>query len=659
MEAKAPKYSDFRDHVLVIPPFQRPYSWGKTEWVQLWQELGEQYFELATGEEGRTNTPVFLGALVRQQITPRVLGERRIEDTSLLIDGQQRMVTLAVLAAAIRDRFLVVDPEKQAEWNADFLLVREDELRIPKIEVQKVDRSTFNSIIMPREGVAPGEPGDATSKIKRAYDFFYSLLGHPEEQLFETIAMTEDELSRMLTGPAGKGEQIQYRKLKEVLRSIRFVDITLGKDDSFAAEIFESLNSKGMALSPVDLVRNGFYLLLAQMDNEDDGFSRFWIPLEAAHRRIRAGAGKRELPTLHDFIGDEAIRRFGWVPSNLIYGKLFGQIRSIAFQSVADGGQLRGPKYGESISRSLGEITRNDDLYRYLIGKNRGTSASVRREHSLDSRFSFLSEWDSKPMRPLLLQLAIMFEEGDIDEDDCCVALDLLQAFLVRRRIAGLPNQLLRPMLSPIPSKIRVVDPLDALIRQLNKLGPEKLPTKTLIRRNWRHQAYSQKRSLNKQLGLVFWELEKMLDDERRHTWTEFRFGARRDSFSIEHVMPASLITDSPVARRGKGNSRRVSPQDVWASDLTGWGVKSVAEFANDYCHVLGNLTLSMHGHNSAYGARRYQDKLAEYRKRTTLRITTESVLMHKKWTMEAIRDRSYWLIDCVCKRWPLPWETA
>lgn len=69
----------------VVPPFQRDYAWDEDEWRELWADL----VQLSRAPEDAANH--YLGALVLQQTGL----------DSRIIDGQQRLVTLSLLALAV------------------------------------------------------------------------------------------------------------------------------------------------------------------------------------------------------------------------------------------------------------------------------------------------------------------------------------------------------------------------------------------------------------------------------------------------------------------------------------------------------------------------------------------------------------------------------
>src|SRR5580692_711639 len=77
----------------IVPVFQRDYSWGTKHCLQLWEDI------VRVGSDDNVKAH-FVGSVVYIAA----------EDTSakitrwLLIDGQQRLTTLTILLAALRDR---------------------------------------------------------------------------------------------------------------------------------------------------------------------------------------------------------------------------------------------------------------------------------------------------------------------------------------------------------------------------------------------------------------------------------------------------------------------------------------------------------------------------------------------------------------------------
>ena len=201
-----------------VPYFQRSYSWETGQWKTLWDDVHEVH-------EAGADHAHFLGSVV--------LLKQDGDAPFLIIDGQQRLVTLCLLLAAIRDM------DANADLNA--YLLREDR---PRVQCTYQDQPAFDAVI-----TGEGEP--PFSRVTDAYRYFRTALGHePELATLERTAL--DQLS--------------------------FVAITLGAEDN-PYRIFESLNAKGMPLTQGDLLRNYFFMRLPAEEHED-WHRRAWLPMQ-------------------------------------------------------------------------------------------------------------------------------------------------------------------------------------------------------------------------------------------------------------------------------------------------------------------------------------------------------------------------------------------
>src|ERR1019366_1670319 len=100
MQARAfPVLSVFETKTrLEVPLFQRQYVWNlEDQWKPLWEDIARKFTDFL---EERADGPVhFLGAMVLdQKLTPTAHVDRR-----QIIDGQQRLTTLQIFLAAMRD----------------------------------------------------------------------------------------------------------------------------------------------------------------------------------------------------------------------------------------------------------------------------------------------------------------------------------------------------------------------------------------------------------------------------------------------------------------------------------------------------------------------------------------------------------------------------
>ena len=148
-----------------IPLFQRPYSWSKKEWNALWKDLMEVYNER---EEYH-----FLGPIVTQAVpgTPDGISP------FLLIDGQQRLTTLSILLAALRDYLKEHNSESAAELQELYLINRfkKGDARY-KILPTQADQEVYQQVVQE-------QMNGCRNIIYEAYKFFVNQLknGNLEE----------------------------------------------------------------------------------------------------------------------------------------------------------------------------------------------------------------------------------------------------------------------------------------------------------------------------------------------------------------------------------------------------------------------------------------------------------------------------------------------
>lgn len=111
----------FRDFWFNIPSYQRPYVWGE-------DNINELLDDILYAFENDSQDTYFMGALVLQN---------KENDEYDILDGQQRLTTLALLLATIRDNIKV---EKTKKVLQDHLFQEDDETA----DIPSRNRFTFN-----------------------------------------------------------------------------------------------------------------------------------------------------------------------------------------------------------------------------------------------------------------------------------------------------------------------------------------------------------------------------------------------------------------------------------------------------------------------------------------------------------------------------------
>lgn len=217
----------------VVPVYQRVYSWTQPHCEALLRD------SLAAAVEERLH---FVGTVLYRP------GEIRDGVQLLtLIDGQQRLATLALLALALKERLRDLN-RTAPEWLDRCLTVTFSDGKQPKVILSRPDRATFASVVLGED--LPDE-GNVSELVIQNFEYFKAVLAEPD---FELDLLMEG-INRLTFIVAGLGDQDRPQL------------------------VFESLNAKGMPLKISDLIRN---LLLTRLDYDEQVnlFKRYWEPLE-------------------------------------------------------------------------------------------------------------------------------------------------------------------------------------------------------------------------------------------------------------------------------------------------------------------------------------------------------------------------------------------
>ena len=102
MKASEAKLLDFlkKSPQFVIPIYQRTYSWGEKECLQLWQDI------LRTGRNDEVSAH-FVGSIVYVE---KGLYQVTSQSPLLVIDGQQRLTTVTLLMEALANSIGMQEP---------------------------------------------------------------------------------------------------------------------------------------------------------------------------------------------------------------------------------------------------------------------------------------------------------------------------------------------------------------------------------------------------------------------------------------------------------------------------------------------------------------------------------------------------------------------
>lgn len=228
-----------------VPDFQRNYSWGEVEIRQFWQDV-EAVLDGQSSDH-------FMGPIV-------VLESE--SDRTPLVDGQQRITTLTILASVVRDYLMgpMGNPTIDIEGASFFIsqnflkLIFLNDMSTARLQSNYQIGKIFENYIVK----------NPSNSDRKKFDSRPSMLTKKDQRLSKNLMIAQQTLSNLSQKWIEKHALIEDRKkaiqkLYEVISTkIQFLYIEVGNEED-AFTIFETLNDRGLKLSASDLIKS--YLL--------------------------------------------------------------------------------------------------------------------------------------------------------------------------------------------------------------------------------------------------------------------------------------------------------------------------------------------------------------------------------------------------------------
>lgn len=392
----------------LVPLYQRPYQWGPDNFKVLWNDV----LQLV---EDRPDDPLathFMGSLVLAPVPDNIAGS---VTRYLVVDGQQRLTTVTLLLAAIRDHLRENEPASQRVFDRihNQLLTNqyEDDPYRLKLVPTQADRHVYSAVI----DASPTAGGD--DAVGGAYRFFRARLSD--------LSAIDEQLTAIQIYDA-------------VTCGLSVVSISTDPRDN-VHRIFQSLNNTGLQLTQGDLLRN--YLFMRMPDRGEEIHRKFWRPLEEA------------------LDSNDQIETLFWL--DLVHRRPIAK-RTQTFT----GQQARIDRFTDeaAVVSEVERIARLGGLYRLMLHPSEETDPAVR------ERLARLAEWDSTTPAPLVLHLLVLRDQGEASSEQVARALLCIESLLVRRFLVGRATQGLNRL---FPAAVQELDsslPVDeALHRYLSE----------------------------------------------------------------------------------------------------------------------------------------------------------------------------------------------
>ena len=610
-----------------VPPFQRPYSWGRQQWDAL---LGD--IDASSGMH-------FMGAVIC--VRDGGAGMPDSHTVFDLIDGQQRLTTLSILLLAAYDRLKAVGSDQ-----ADTLLHE---------RVEETTRSIRNKLLL-RQAYTEDQPVPATGWIEGEVSHVLRL--QPGEQknnladyrhLFKIVGLSEESPKPRFFGNRRLSQAFEFFSeqlaerdtgpllaLIDRVQNLLFVFISVDSQaDAFT--LFETLNNRGVPLSAMDIVKNQ---MLARMEQRHGQ--------KAKQSFLR---WKKMLDPLPEERDQERLLRhtynaYRWDPAV----EVEGVSRAIRSKLIEIYQKLIDRDAPTLFERLEGVAAR----YAHLVAPRAGKTGF---SEAVEKRLLEMNGLGASPANQVLLYLTGLDERALETGTTMPECIDLMHRYYVRRAVTGVPltGSLDTAHIQTIAACQERIDsgvPLSVEFFRERVLDAARPAPAEQFAAALRGPLYDTNSDITRYL---------LVQLDRHHHTREYApdLSARKGQrfvWTIEHVLP---------------QKKKVS--DEWIRTLGVADREEAAGVRAEQVHRLGNLTLS--AFNSRLAAAPFEEKQKKIQRRDPLGVTVDigyrnglalnrlafdvdgnntSLAEADRWTAAHIEARTQTMVDLLLRRFAI-----
>jgi uncharacterized protein with ParB-like and HNH nuclease domain len=572
-----------KDLIYFIPKYQREYIWGKHNWELLFDDI------LNNEKEH------FLGSIICINSKDDALEADKLE----LIDGQQRMTTLSILLSALYIHlFTIIKNSELDEEEEDELKA---ELRNLKYKiVLKSDKKTLRL----QPSLSGNNSIDYEYIISKELGFFNttsSVANAGNRRLYKAFRYFQNRLNE--TRKEGETEIVIFdlHKTLSLLKKINSAIIVKIEVNSLsdAFTLFETLNNRGVPLSPIDLIKNSFLNELEKINQNsiDDNYNK-WLNL---------------INNLSEdySIQERFLRHFYNAYKNEESINVKGRTKALRSNLIEI--------YDTLIKRNAVEffdrLYNSSEYYNQLINPQNEANSKEVKDGLID-----LINIGAAPSYALLLYV---FEKFKIQNKEKIELISFLVKYFVRRNITDTPpTRDLDNIFIDIISKLHIKGEYDfEIIKETLK---ERMASTELFKEKLSGKIYDENSGATR---FILCKLEEI--NKTKETFVNFWARDEKGKFiwTIEHIFPQgeNIPTD-------------------WIDMIANGDKKKAKEIQDKYVHTIGNLTLT--GYNSKLSNFSFEKKRD--------RVNKENVNVGYKnglFLNEDLKNEDKWTEDKIIKR--------
>ena len=488
-----------------IPRFQRPYSWMEEEVINFWEDIVIRDYK-----------HYFIGSMVVYQTEKPYYG---------IVDGQQRLTTITLMLAAIRNAFLDYEDENLAKGVHQY--------------IEKANIDNINEYILNAETSFPYlqgyiqsfkkvdircNVGNEEQNLKSAFELI-------NKKIYDIIPKYDKNDCSSSLFQERKNQIIDSLKnIRNKILSLKLVFIQLDNEDD-AYLIFETLNTRGKDLTTQDLVKN---LLLQKLRASNFNLDTYKVIWNGILEKFDDNGLDKNI--VESFLYHHWLSKYG----DTTQKQLFGEIKKHISSSSSN----------ESENKShllLLELQKNSEYYVSIVSPE-NHQWNPEEKNSIQKSLKALRLFNVKQQTSMILSIIRAYREGKITLRIVRKLLWKIECFhfifnaITSQRSSGS----IAPLYSKIAQDLSKTDSLDkiqSIINELSRKLQEKLPSFDEFNVDFMDLIYTKNKQRDKKI--IQYILEKLIGENINGLPIDY------SSASIEHLLPQSKGDEAIVGNIG------------------------------------------------------------------------------------------------------------
>jgi uncharacterized protein with ParB-like and HNH nuclease domain len=465
---------------------------------------------------GETETAHFIGSIVF--IKDNIYTTNETKKLSI-IDGQQRLTTITLMYIILKNIAKEIGDESLENKIFERYLINKDLKEEDKIKLQSegYNQEVLKQLIY---GYEIGKE-EYSNNLIRNYNYL------------RNIILKEN-----------------YKTVYDGIKQLIYVDISLEKGRDNPQKIFESLNSTGLDLSQADLIRN-YVLMDLEKDQQNELYNNYWGKIE------KLAKDEKGITKVSDFIRDYLTLKNKKIPNK---NKVYQEFKI---------------KYDEKEFKNLKVLL--SDLLDYANYYNKLINPENEKDKQIKKQLNYINNIEINVSYPFLMNVYKDYSKNIIDKDTFISVLELIQSYVWRRFIVGLPTNALNKVFMKLYEEVDKEKYLYSIQKSLMlKKGTQYFPKNKEIELALKDKDVYNIKNKNKE-----YFLERLENYNNKETVSIFN----NEKITVEHIFPQN-------------------PDRKWKEKLND---NDYIEFKDVYIHTISNLTLS--GNNGKLGNKYFTEK--------------------------------------------------